>query len=541
MNEEDVQKQNRDREEQSTQQRSYILGIRYFDLRDVEASLPLFTDLLTIEEMRTNKVIPLSQGDGRTAHQFGITSRTPQSFQRTIRERFEAQNENVVFFLISESGWRNMMLRYDPPKEVVYEDIKIASVDDKNTLKEVSDLLNNVTADKLLNFIIVQADKLGASDIHIETMHDKIRIRMRVDGALHNVAYVNKDKYRILIGELSSRSNLSMATNKPQSGNIQMDIVRDDGSRFMLNLRIETVPTMYGMDAVMRLFNFDESFLKLDLLGLDQKSRAEIESVISHPKGLVLVVGPTGSGKSTTLYSMLNSLNTVERKIITLEDPIEYGITGVTQIPIHSTEGGSFATGLRSILRLDPDVVMVGEIRDEDTAKTAIQASITGHLVLSTFHADSAASAFARLIDMIGVNPIFVSAIRMVVGQRLLRKLDATSREAYEPSEEEREWVIEKLADVPDDIKGEFIKDMKLYKPKPTKDNPFGYKGRIVVMEQLLVSDEVKHLIRGDIKDINAIAIEKAAKRNGMLNMMEKAVLLALKGQTTIEEINRVL
>ena len=184
------------------------------------------------------------------------------------------------------------------------------------------------------------------------------------------------------------------------------------GTTHLLNIRVETIPTMYGQDAVLRLFNFDESLLNLDLLGLSDEERAEINEVISHPRGLVLMVGPTGSGKSTTLYSMLNALNTSDKKIITLEDPIEYGITGISQIPINTNAGGSFAEGLRSVLRLDPDVVMVGEIRDADTAKTAIQASITGHLVLSSFHANSTSAAFSRMIDLIGMNPIFASSIR---------------------------------------------------------------------------------------------------------------------------------
>ncbi|MGF2565622.1 GspE/PulE family protein, partial [Ralstonia pseudosolanacearum] len=175
------------------------------------------------------------------------------------------------------------------------------------------------------------------------------------------VANIDKDRYRIIISELSSRANVSTAVNKPQSSHMQKEIY-SDGSSHVLNIRVEMVPTLYGQDAVMRLFNFDESLLNLDFLGLSEEERSQIDDVIYHPRGLVLMVGPTGSGKSTTLYSMLNALNTTDRKIITLEDPIEYGLTGISQIPVNSNSGGSFAEGLRSVLRLDPDVVMVGEI-----------------------------------------------------------------------------------------------------------------------------------------------------------------------------------
>lgn len=541
MDEAQIQAERRDNEEKATMQRAQVLGLRYFDLRTVEDTTPLYEKLLTVEEIRKNQIIPLVEGKDRVPYQFGITSRTPESFINRMRKEYEENGKNILFLLISETGYRVMLNRYDPPEEVIYDDIEIATEGDSATLEKVSETLNTVRADQLFDFLVTQAERLGASDIHIENMRDSIRVRMRVDGALHVVAKLDKDRYRVLIGEMSSRAGLSVAAASPQSGGFQQDITREDGSSFVLNLRVEMVPTMFGMDAVFRLFNFDEAFLKLDALGIDDASRDEINDIISHPRGLVLVVGPTGSGKSTTLYSILSALNTPDRKIITLEDPIEYSIAGISQIPVRSSQGGSFATGLRSILRLDPDVVMVGEIRDEDTARTAIQASITGHLVLSTFHADSAAAAFVRMIDMIGVNPIFTSAVRLVMAQRLLRKLVPTAREAYQPSASEREWVEEQLARVPDEVKSKYLSDLKLYRPVPNEKAPFGYQGRTAVMEQLIVTEEIKSLLRVDSRDLNALTIENAARDGGMLTMLEKSVLLALDGQTTLEEINRVL
>ena len=392
----------------------------------------------------------------------------------------------------------------------------------------------------MFDYIIKQADRLGASDIHIENQRDSIRIRMRVDGALHPVAMLERDRYRVIMGELASRAGISTAATASQSGHMQMDVTTDEGTH-LLNLRVETVPTMYGQDAVLRLFNFDESLLNLDLLGIPEKQRQEIDEVVSHPRGLVLVVGPTGSGKSTTLYSMLNALNTSDRKLITLEDPIEYGLTGISQIPINTTEGQSFADSLRSVLRLDPDVVMVGEIRDTDTARTAIQASITGHLVLSTFHANSTATAFSRMIDMIGVNPIFSSAVRLIIAQRLVRRLVDTTKEEYEPDDATRSYVRRVLADVPGDVEQPNLDDFKLWRPKPSPDAPFGYKGRMVIMEQLIVNEEIQKFIRGDVADAHPETIEKTARQQGMLTLEQVGVLAALRGETTLEEVGRVI
>ena len=541
-NDEDrTQQERRESDERATARRASILGFRYLDLRPLEEGLEIYKDLFTPGEMKQNQIVPLSLAEGRAPFQFGITSRTPQSFIAKIKQEYNDDGKNVVFVLISESAFNFMYRRYNPPKQVIYDDIKIASEGDSETIKSVSETLNSVRADQLFDFLINQAQKLKASDIHIENMRDKIRVRLRVDGALHPVANIDKDRYRILVGELASRSGLSVAATTPQSGSIQQVSRSEDGEERIANLRVEIVPTMYGMDAVMRLFTFDESLLNLDSLGLDEESKKQIEDVIKRPRGLVMVVGPTGSGKSTTLYSILNALNDPNRKIVTLEDPVEFSITGITQIPVRSTKGADFATGLRSVLRLDPDVVMVGEIRDVDTARTAIQASITGHLVLATFHADSAAAAFARMIDMIGVNPVFISAIRLVISQRLVRTLMPETRKAYKPSDEEREWIEEELARVPDKIKQPLMKDMKLYKPVATPDRPFGYSGRTSVMEQLLVNREVRNLIHQQAKDIDAEKIEDMARKSGMLTMSEKAALMALEGVTTIEEINRVL
>lgn len=538
MDEDKRQQQRREDEERSTRERAAILGLEYIDTRGLEDRIPLVKELLTIEQMYSGKLVPLRDIPDEASYLVGVTTNTPQSLIATLRRENDDKGVHIAIALISDSAYRILMRRFDPPKEVVYDDVKIAQDGDSDTIAEVSRTLDSVSSDAVLDYLIVQADKLTASDIHIENERDSIRIRMRIDGILHPVANLSKDRYRVLIAALASRANISTASSKPQSGHMGMDIEQPDGVR-MLNMRVEVIPTMYGQDVVVRLFNFDESLLNMDMLGITEENRAEIDDVISHPRGMVLVVGPTGAGKSTTLYSMINALNTTDRKIIALEDPIEFSIPGISQVPINTNEEGTFAEGLRAVLRLDPDVVMVGEIRDMDTAKTAIQASITGHLVLSTFHATSASAAFSRMIDLIGINPIFSTAIRLVIGQRLVRHLDPASKIGYEPDEATKKWIRAVLVDLPEHVKKPDLENITLYKPGASAENPFGYDGRIVVMEQLVVGERIQKFIRGDLADAVASDIERTAKEEGMVTLIQAGVLKVLEGETTLEEINR--
>ena len=526
-------------EEQSTERRAQILRVNYLDTSQL-GEKPLFRDILPIDQMRQYRIIPI-QADDHTIL-FGITTTTSQQTMNALTEHFT--DHKISFSLISETGFRDYMLLYDPPEQVEYHDIDITSSESAAQVSQISDLLSQVRADDMLAYLVSQAHQLNASDIHLETQANNIRIRFRIDGVLHPIATLDFDKYRILIGAIASAGNVSTNADTAQQGHIAQQVTMADGTLVDINVRLETVPTIHGMDAVMRLFNMNREMYNLDQLGLSDEQRKVVDDIIAKPSGLVLVVGPTGSGKTTTLYSMLNSLVSDERKVITVEDPVEYQFDGITQIPIHSAEAGndgSFADKLRAILRLDPDIVMVGEIRDNDTAKTALQASLTGHLVLSTFHASSAAAALTRLGDIIGQNPLFVSAIRLVMAQRLVRRLDDASKVAYAPTEPEMAKIREVIESLPEGTERPNLEGLQLYKAGSSPANPFGFSGQIAIREQFRMTGEIRTLLETPGSLLSAQTIEAAAVKSGMRTMLQDAMLHVAAGRTTLDEIYRVV
>lgn len=526
-------------EEQATQRRARVLGMDYYDTY-ANSDKPLYKDLLTNQELYDYKVIPIHFDQSNIF--FGITTTTSQQAISDLKQRFIEQV--LKFAIISDAGYREYMRLYDPPQQVVYHDISINNAESTESIASISEILNQVRADDMLAYLVAQAHRLNASDIHIETQEEDVRIRLRIDGVLHPVANLQRDKYRILMSAIASAGNVSTGVDEAQQGHIAQRVTMADGNEVDVNVRLETVPTLNGMDVVMRLFNMDASMYTLDRLGLSEKERTVVDGIITKPSGLAMIVGPTGSGKTTTLYSMLNTLNTPERKIITIEDPAEYQFPGITQISVHSREGGnddSFADKLRAVLRLDPDVVMIGEIRDMDTAKTALQAALTGHLVLATFHASSAAAALTRIADIIGQNPLFVSAIRLVMAQRLVRRLDDSLKESYDPSEEEWQKINEVLDSLPDGFERPNLDGLKLYRPGKSEENPYGYQGQVAVREQFMMSDSLQKLLSNPKSYISTQAIEKAAREGGMLTMLQDGMLKVVAGETTLDELYRVL
>jgi type II secretory ATPase GspE/PulE/Tfp pilus assembly ATPase PilB-like protein len=526
-------------EEQATQRRARVLGLDYYDTSQ-EGEKPLYKDLLSVPELYQMKVVPI-QADKSNIF-FGITTTTAQSTIAALQKRF--LDQRLGFAIISDTGFRDYMKLYDPPKQVVYQDVAANQLGSDEKVGEISEMLNQVRADDMLAYLVSQAHRLNASDIHLENQGDGVRVRLRIDGVLHPIAMLQPDKYRVLISAIASAGNISTAADEAQQGHIAQRVKMADGHEVDVNVRLETVPTINGMDVVMRLFNMDPEMYKLDRLGLTEKERAVVDDIIAKPTGLVMVVGPTGSGKTTTLYSMLNTLNTEERKILTIEDPVEYQFPGISQISVRTTEAGndeSFAEKLRAILRLDPDIVMIGEIRDLDTARTALQAALTGHLVLATFHAGSAAAALTRIADIIGQNPLFISAVRLVMAQRLIRRLDEKTKQPAKPTDAELKKIKEVIDSLPDNVEKPSLDNLQLYKPGKSDENPYGYQGQLAIREQFTMSDQLAELLSNPGKTVTTQSIEEAARESGMLTMLQDGMLKVLAGETTLDELYRVV
>jgi type II secretory ATPase GspE/PulE/Tfp pilus assembly ATPase PilB-like protein len=525
----------RSQEEGVAARRAQVLGLNYIDTSKLQKQL--YKDVLSVPELYQLKVVPLV-ADAHNIH-FGILTTTSQQTINGLRGRFTDQR--LAFSIISDSGYNEYMKLYDPPKKVEYEDISLAEDQTSQLIDQVSKTLDQVRPDDMLAYLVQQAYLLKASDIHLECQKDNIRVRFRVHGVLHPVAYISHDKYQHFSTSLASAANVYAQSAEPQAGHISRAYKLATGEEVTVNLRVETVPTVYGMDAVMRLFNINLELLKLDNLGLSQKESEVVGEIIKHPTGLVLIVGPTGSGKTTTLYSLINTLNTLERKIITLEDPVEYNLPGVTQIPVEGQlEGHDFAERLRAVLRLDPDVVMVGEIRDADTAKTALQGALTGHLVLSTYHAGSAAAALTRMMDMVGINPLFASAIHLVMAQRLIRRLDDATKQAYEPDEALKAQIKLVIDSLPPGETKPDLNGIKLYKPGTSAANPFGFSGQLAIREQFRMTPGVQAMLKLPVNQITTESLQNQAVADGMRTMLQDGVIKAIAGLTTLEEVYRV-
>ncbi len=523
-------------EEQTTQRRAVVLGMQYTDTSKINPKT-LYKNLLSNEELSEFKLIPVYATGSQI--NFGVTNITSKKTMQSLRQRF--MDQQIAFFLISDSGFREYINLYNPPKKIEYANIRISKTQNSDLISDVSRTLTQVKADDMLAYLVEQAFRLKASDIHLETMTKGARIRLRVHGVLHTVANLDVSKYRQLVSALASSANISTSTTDDQTGHINSDFKMATGEVVNVNLRVETVPAVNGMDAVLRLFNFRSDMMRMDKLGFEDYQEKAIRDIISNPSGLVLIVGPTGSGKTTTLYSILNELNSDERKIITLEDPVEYQIDGVTQIPVNSRKGQNFSEKFKAVLRLDPDVIMVGEIRDTDTAKTALQAALTGHLVLSTYHAKSASAAMTRLLDAIGENPLYASAIRLIQAQRLVRRLDLKTKTPVAIDDPTKEHFRKIIDGINADVDLSFLQNAQMYKPGSSAENPFGFDGQFAIRELLMMTPEMRQLLLKPARELSTEIIQSVAVKNRMLTMKQDGVLRVLKGDTTFSEITRVL
>ena len=395
---------------------------------------------------------------------------------------------------------------------------------------EVDDGISDAPLVRLVNSVIFQAAEDGASDVHFEPQEDALRVRFRVDGVLHEVQRIPKRMMPGVLTRLKVLAKLDIAERrKPQDGRISLNAAAAGRT---LDVRVATLPTVEGESIVMRLLDKSKKAPTLEELGMSDEMRATLETLIRKPTGALLVTGPTGSGKSTTLYAALTEINRPEINIITVEDPVEYRLAGVNQVQINAKAGLTFATALRSILRSDPDVVMVGEIRDGETAKISIEAALTGHLVLSTLHTNDAPQALTRLGEM-GVEPFLIgAAVSAVLAQRLARKLCSHCCEMYQPSVDElmKARVSREVAAASD--------GMVFYRKKGCpRCNQSGYKGRIGVYQLLTMSEQLETLA---VTKASREDIERAAIGEGMRTLWDDGLAKVAAGLTSIEELARV-
>lgn len=390
--------------------------------------------------------------------------------------------------------------------------------------KELINQVNNAPIVRLVNSIIEQAVLKKASDIHIEPGDKQLRIRFRIDGQLQEIMQTSIQTHGAFVARLKIMSNLNIAERRlPQDGRVEMDVGGKN-----LDLRISILPTVYGEKVVIRLLDRGSFLMSRKNLGFTESNALKFEQLLKIPHGIILVTGPTGSGKTTTLYSALRELNNPATNIITLEDPVEYRLDGVNQVQINPKIGLNFANGLRSILRQDPNIIMVGEIRDEETVKLAVRAAITGHLVLSTMHTNDAASSVVRMIDM-GVEPYLVaSALVGVISQRLIRKICPDCKKAYQASKKEL-----KLLGLDEK------QDILLYRGEGCSNcHGLGYKGRTAIHEILIINNQHRDLIN---QKVSSEKLAKLSLKQGMETMYANCVQLVVQGITTIEEMVKVV
>lgn len=394
--------------------------------------------------------------------------------------------------------------------------------------EDTADLLDD-TSDapiiKLVNHILSQSIKARASDIHIESYQDSFKIRYRVDGILYDFLTPPKWIQPALISRIKVMAKMDIAEKRlPQDGRLDVKIGDQE-----IDVRVSTIPVTFGERVVLRLLNKSGSLLTLEDIGLSSERLDLLKKIVASPNGILLVTGPTGSGKTTTLYAVLTSINSSGINIITIEDPVEYQIKGISQIQVNPKIDLTFANGLRSIVRQDPDVILIGEIRDMETAGIAVQSALTGHLVLSTLHTNDAASAITRLVDM-GVEPFLISSsVIAVIAQRLIRVLCSNCKEAYVPDD-----IILKSIGITDAQ----IKDHTIYRAKGCGECfNTGYRGRLGIFEIMIMEGDLKSLI---LKTYDANLIKEAALKQNMITLREDGIQMVLNGISTIEEILRV-
>lgn len=531
--------------------RSSYFNIPIRDVSDVQVPFEVLKDVPE-ESSLYYKFVPIGIADG--VLEVGIVD--PDNIGARDAIQFIASKMNLPFklFLISQSGFTDISAQYkgltgEVNKALSELETEIVDVGQEGRGKSLSyeapediskssngtgktQIMEEAPVTKIVAVILRHAIEGNASDIHIEAMADKIRVRFRVDGTMYTSLLLPINVHSAVVARIKilSTSMKLDEKRKPQDGRFS---ARIEGRK--VDFRVSTFPAYYGEKVVMRILDAEKGVQKLETLGFSAENAALIREAIQKPYGLILLTGPTGSGKTTTLYSMLNEIDRDGSNVLSLEDPIEYNIEGMSQSQVRPEIGYTFASGLRSILRQDPDVIMVGEIRDKETAQLAIQAALTGHLVFSTLHTNNASGVIPRLVDM-GVDPFLIGpTLILAIAQRLVRTICPGAGKVVPIDESMRAMIEKQIADLPDEQKKLFTSAKEMYDAVPTPACPTGVRGRMAVFEILKIDRDVEHVILTNPVEEE---VYKLARRKGMLTMKEDAILKTIAGKIPFEQVN---
>ena len=526
-------------EEEILETKASLWNVPFIDLRNYEVD-PEVLELVPANLVRQYGFFPLFRIDGTL-----LIAMTDPKDVKVIDKVTQMTQLEISPALSSKAAVDGAISRYygdeqETTTEISFSNEQIQDIlevieaeeqdlEDEKSTQDLERLAEEAPVVKMGNMVLTQAIVEGASDVHFNPEEDQLRVRFRVDGVLRDSFHLPKNLQDALISRIKILSSLDIAEHRiPQDGQMRLRV--KDGRN--IDIRVSTLPSAFGENVVLRILDKSAALLNLENLGFEEDVLDLVNNLLSSAYGIILVTGPTGSGKTTTLYAALNRLSSVEKNVITLEDPIEYRLPLIRQSQVNHKAGMTFAKGLRAILRQDPDIVMVGEIRDTETATIAVQAALTGHLVLSTLHTNDASGAITRLEEM-GIEPFLIStAVLGVQAQRLVRKICSDCKEEYKPNYKIPKDVLKNFGLEQDDD------SIKFYRGKGcSKCRDSGYKGRCSIMEVLPVTENVRGLI---LKSASSDEIKKAAMNEGMRTLSQDGWIKVLKGITTFEEVMRV-
>ncbi|MFA7245164.1 MAG: GspE/PulE family protein [Candidatus Magasanikbacteria bacterium] len=476
----------------------------------------------------------------------GALDPTREDVQNLLEEMIKKKYSNGALYVISEISLNRVLHLYDtlPNLKPITKDLEIKFSDlekvqaNINDFSSIQKLIDESNVTNLVTIVLGAALKVDSSDVHIEVEQNRVVLRFRLDGILQDIAVISKDVFQKLISRIKLVSSLKInINNKPQDGRFTIHLPDYD-----VDVRVSTIPTVFGESVVMRLLVQKQEGIKLESLGLSERDFKVLNEEIQRPNGMIITTGPTGSGKTTTLYAVLQILNKPGVKIITLEDPVEYRVEGINQSQIDHSKNYDFATGLRSILRQDPDIVMVGEIRDAETAEISVQSALTGHLMLSTLHTNSSFGAIPRFLSMATQPFLLAPALNCVIGQRLVRRVcaDCATKISFNDFDDHtKKRLIEQLGKMPDILKFD-VQNTTFFKANGCeKCNHLGYKGRIGIYEIFVVNKEIENSILSG--HISENIIEDLARSQEMTTMVQDGILKSVEGITTVDEVFRVI